>query len=122
METIDLIVLMTLMVIVYIIIAVLKCVHHFNERKHWSQIQEIENVPTDLQNQNVNRIIPNQTQEQGGSRTNNLMDQNSENSVNEPGFEPPPSYEDVMNKEQKYCIVSSAPPPSYAELTSMKQD
>ena len=41
METIDLIVLMTLVVVLYIIIAVLKCVHHINVIKNWGRIEEI---------------------------------------------------------------------------------
>ena len=116
METIDLIVLMTLMVIVYIIIAVLKCVHHFNERKHWSQIQEIHNLPLDIQSQNMINNRPNQIQEHVGHRIINSGDHNSDT---EPTIEPPPSYEDVMKKEQKYYAVPSTPPPSYDESTTI---
>ena len=116
METIDLIVLMTLMVIVYTIIAVLKCVHHFNERKHWSQIQEIHNLPLDIQSQNMISNRLNQTQEHVGSQIRNSRDQNSDT---EPRIEPPPSYEDVMKKEKKYYTVPSTTPPSYAESTTV---
>ena len=104
------------MVIVYIIIAVLKCVHHFNERKHWSQVQEIHNLPLDIQSQNMINNRPNQIQERVRFQIRNSRDQNSDT---EPGIEPPPSYEDVMKKEKRYYTVPSTPPPSYDESTTI---
>ena len=75
------------------------------------RIQEIHNLPLDIQSQNMTSNRPNQTQEHVRSQ---IRDQNSDT---EPRIEPPPSYEDVMKKEQKYYTIPSTPPPSYDEST-----
>jgi hypothetical protein len=132
METIDLIVLMTLVVVLYIIIAVLKCVHHINVIKNWGRIEEIlYTLPNHDENRQNNSSSPGSSQNQERTQSQiNIEETISRTRRNISNFEnnriisreltkleiaPPPSYEESIKENRAVRTNSCSSLPTYEE-------
>ena len=130
METIDLIVLMTLVVVLYIIIAVLKCVHHINVIKNWGRIEEIlytlpnhdENVPRPGSYQMHERT---QSQIRSINAETRRIASNFENNriisreLTKLEIAPPPSYEESIKENRAVHMNSCSSLPTYEESLTL---
>ena len=126
METIDLIVLMTLVVVLYIIIAVLKCVHHINVIKNWGRIEEIlYTLPNHDENSSRPGSYQNQERTQSQIRSINAetrrISSNFENNriisreLTKLETAPPPSYEESIKENRAVHMNSCSSLPTYEE-------